>query len=201
MLLSQDAHKSTRQPRTRQPDKVSPALVWWNQVVISLEIAFHRRLGEVTTDNKSKMNECTMISMLMFPSALFLYISTLLLSPYPFYYGQPFGISLSSLHTRKLCWHLLVQRSRDYIPSPRSTGHRMRYSQISTFRICREDYHLAESQTALKDGGYLVISDHIAPVALGKSKVSQPEVAPYGTWESPILPEDFAHGPVILDQV
>jgi hypothetical protein len=77
----------------------------------------------------------------------------------------------------------------------------MSNSQISTFRICRKDYHLAESQTALKNGGYLTISDHIAPVALGKSKASQPEVAPYGTWESLILPEDFAHGLVILDQV
>jgi hypothetical protein len=39
--------------------------------------------------------------MLMFPSALFLYISALLLLPCPSYYGQPFGISLSSHHSTK----------------------------------------------------------------------------------------------------
>jgi hypothetical protein len=41
-----------------------------------------------------------MISILIFPSALFLYISTFLLLPYHFYYGQPFGTSRSSLHSR-----------------------------------------------------------------------------------------------------
>jgi hypothetical protein len=64
-------------------------------------MVFHRRLlREQQQTRKSIMNECTMISMLVFPSALFLYISTLLLLPYPSHYGQPFGISLSSLHTR-----------------------------------------------------------------------------------------------------
>jgi hypothetical protein len=38
--------------------------------------------------------------MLVFPSALFLCISTLLLLPCPSYDSQPFGISLSSHHTR-----------------------------------------------------------------------------------------------------
>ena len=75
--------------------------MWWNQVVISLGGALHKRLSEGHTDNNNNqsMNECTMISILIFPSALFLYISTFLLSPCPFYYGQPFGISRSSLHT------------------------------------------------------------------------------------------------------
>jgi hypothetical protein len=39
-----------------------------------------------------------MISTLVFPSALFLCISTLLLLPCPSYYSQPFGFSHSSLH-------------------------------------------------------------------------------------------------------
>jgi hypothetical protein len=39
-----------------------------------------------------------MSAMLVFSSALFLYISTFLLLPCPSYYSQPFGISRSSLH-------------------------------------------------------------------------------------------------------
>jgi hypothetical protein len=31
--------------------------------------------------------------------------------------------------------------------------------------------------------------------------MSERQVAPYGTWKSPIVPEDFANGVVMLDQV